>query len=426
MRKIYYRVLIILYFLFLLIGCQARFAQNIVAQQENPTNTAVTVPTRTLTEAPPTPTTTITFIPSPSPSPSETSEPSRFQMDCYSLLPSFPQNVNPQGILILGNEPRYKFMDWESSNMTEIAPQKKYSKMVVSPDRKKVAYHDTLKNQIVVMTVNNQILRTIPWEKSWTHLSRWQNNEMLLLQTKEVLNSDRPNPPMVLAMLDTSTGQSRKMLPDYPDIAQAFTLWWQSGHTVYDPMLTRVVYAQLAGGKDNYALWDIAEKRELIALNADISEEPVWSPDGAMFIVSSVNGLSLVSRDGIILDNIYLQKTTYNGSDASNSVSHFTYSPDGGRIAFWVQVNGSIGKVGYFHLMFLDTITGKITDTCFEQEDYPRGGLAWSPDGDQLAAAVNYRPNDDSWDVIVADIKQKNAVKIAERLFPIGWLVNVP
>jgi hypothetical protein len=313
------------------------------------------------------------------------------QKDCYSLLPSIPKNANPHGILILGYRYHKQFLDWESGNTTEIAPQKGYDEMEVSPDRKKIAYHDTQNNQIVVMTEDKQILRRILWDMSWTHLSRWQNNETLLIQTKELLNSDAPSAPMVLVMLDTGTSQSKKMIPDYPHITQGYTYPWSSGSTVYDPRLTRVVYSQTIGENENYALWDIPGKRELITLKAWPFEEPVWSPDGSTFIVfTAKHVLTLVSRDGIILDTINLQKTIYTGSDAAYPVSDFSYSPDGSRVAFWVQGNGSIGKAGYFHLMFLDINSGKIADTCFEQEGYRPARLIWSPDGDQLAAPINY------------------------------------
>jgi hypothetical protein len=93
-----------------------------------------------------------------------------------------------------------------------------------------------------------------------------------------------------------------------------------------------------------------------------------------------------------------------------------------------LQGNGSIGKVSYYHLMILDINSGKITDTCLEQKDFQPGNprLIWSPNGDQLAAAVNDRPSNNTWDVIVADLEQKYAVKLAEGLYPIGWLVTVP
>jgi hypothetical protein len=424
MKKSPFRVFI-LFSLSLLIGCQARPSQIVGEPLESPTHTAVAKLTQTISEQSSIPTATGTPIPSPVPNPSATSEPSRVQKDCYSLLPDFPQSANPHGVLILEYLFQYEFLDWESGNQTEIGPQQGYDDMQVSPDHKKIAYHDTLNNQIVVMTGANQILRRIPWEKNWINLSRWQNDEKLLIQTKEVLPSDAPSPPMVLVILDTGTGQSIKTNPDYPHIVQGYPSPWSSGHTVFDPTLTRVVYAQAIGENENYALWDIAGERELIALKAWPFEEPVWSPDGSTFIVYTLNGLTLVSRDGIILDTIELQEIIYTGSDAGYPVRNFSYSPDGSRVAFWVQVNGSVGKAGSYHLMILDTNTGNIVDPCLESEN-TQPGIVWFPNGGKIAAGVNYRASSDTWDVVIADVEQKYTVKIAEKLFPIGWLVMMP
>ena len=92
----------------------------------------------------------------------------------------------------------------------------------VLPDRKKYAYLDRTKgdagNQIIVMSATGQILQTIPTQKSWWNLLRWQTNDSLLIQTTELLSSSGATPPPVLAVLNIITRKIQKLEPNFPGI----------------------------------------------------------------------------------------------------------------------------------------------------------------------------------------------------------------
>jgi dipeptidyl aminopeptidase/acylaminoacyl peptidase len=401
--------------------------------KETATNTAIATPIQITST--PFQTATITITPFPSPSSSPSSLPGAYwvQKECFAMQPNFPPDANPQGILILESQLQHEFLDLETGRITEVARQMGYTELQVSPDRKKVAYHDIKNNQIVVTTEDNQLLRSIPWEKNWITLVQWQNDENLLIRTKELLKSDFPDPPNVLVVVNTITGQSQNLIPDYPEIVQAYTLQWGSGHTVYDPTLTHVAYAQKTKTSENYTLWDIPGKRELISLPADIREEPVWSPDGSTFIVFTHKGLTLVSRDGTILYAIDINRMLVSGTNNPHySARDFRYSPDGNRIAFWLINSAYQENAETYHLVILDTRNGKVVDTCLEQGDdlvgfgWVQPSLVWSPRGHQIAVYANYRESENTWDVLVANIDQKSAVKIAENLYPVGWMVKTP
>lgn len=425
---------IITFFLACLVcGCQPRSSQMVRELKETPTNTAIATPIQTTSKPFLTATITITQLPSPSSSPSLLPGAYGVQRECFAMQPSFPPDTNPNGILILESQLQHEFLDLKTGRITEIARQMGYIELQVSQDRKKIAYHDIKNNQIVVTTENNQFLRSIPWEENWITLTQWQDNENLLILTKELLKSDFPDPPNLLVVVNTITGQSQKLIPDYPEIVQAYTLQWASGHTVYDPALTRVVYAKKTKTGENYTLWDIPGKRELISLPADIREEPVWSPDGATFIVFTHNGLTLVSREGTILYAIDINKMlALDPYNPHYSARGFRYSPDGNRVAFW-NINPAYEEnAETYHLMILDTRNGKVVDTCIEQGNdlvgfgWVQPSLVWSPSGDKVAAYANYRESENTWDVLIANVEQKSAVKIAENLYPVGWISKVP
>ncbi len=428
MKTRFFRFIFVFSFL-LLSACQDHDNKVISEITESPTNTTTVIPGIKGSAIP----STATITPIPSLDPSLTSGPYGVQKDCFSLSPSFQQNANPHSILLLAFQTHYTYLDLDTGNLAEIPGYTGFLDMQISPNQQKIAYHDFQAKQIVVMTENNKILRRIPWEESWITLSRWQNNEELLILTKELLQSSAPNPPNVLLVLNTVTNQSRKLIPDFPHIAQGYILPWRSGHTVYDPTLTRVIYAQTIGESENYVLWNIEENKELISLRADTRGEPVWSPDGSAFIVFTMDGLTLVSRDGIIIDTIDFNKTVDTSINKYKYAAwDFRWSPNGRRVAFWLAKSSQSGDGESSAFVIWDTSSAMVTDTCIDQGDeLPGSGwydthFVWSPKGDQIVVYANYRASEKTWDVMVVDVERKEVVKIAEDLFPVGWILKAP
>ena len=302
----------------------------------------------------------------------------------------------------------------------------------VSPDRKKIAYHNFSAKQIVVMTAGEEILKTIPWNENWYALLRWQNNDDLLIMTRERLQSTAPNPPSVLIAYHTLTSKTQELYPKYPDIAQGYTLPWQSGHTVYNPSLNRVVYAKSTVDRQDYVLWDIEEERELLSIAADTREEPVWSPDGSYFIVFTVNGISVINKEGIVQKTVDINQSAPSTFGDIYSASNFSWSPDGTRVAFWLVSKLQTGNDENYALVFWDMNSNNLVNTCINQGDeLPGWGnfkprLVWSPSGDHIAVYANYRASDNVWDVMVANVEQKSVVKAAQNLYPVDWMKKAP
>lgn len=422
---------IILFVFFILSACQDHNSQIANELIKPPTTTPATLE---ITSTVSTPTAIIVPFYTPSPSPYLMPRPYGVQKDCFSSAPSFQQNADStsNSILILSQQAHYSYLDLDTKNLSEISKLMGFFDLQVSPDRQKIAYHDFQAKQIVVMTAGEKVLQNIPWSEGWYAMPRWQNNDELLVVTREHLQSTAPNPPSVLIALNTVTSKTQKLYPEYPDIAQAYTLPWQSGHTVYDPTLTRVVYAKSTFERQDYVLWDIEGKRALVSLGADTRVEPVWSPDSSAFIVFTLNGLTLVGKDGIIQKTIDINNMVPATFDKTYSARNFSWSPDGNRVAFWLVRRSQTGNDENYTLVYWDISSGNLIDTCIDQGEELLGWgnfkprLVWSPSGDQIAVYANYREIQKTWDVIIADVEQKSAVKIAENLYPVGWMMKAP
>jgi hypothetical protein len=227
------------------------------------------------------------------------------------------------------------------------------------------------------------------------------------------LDVEHPEP---LLLLDITTMQRQKLLPDYPNIDKLyFRTEWGSGTTSYDASLSRVIYP---GGTETdpnafYILWDIPNKKKLAELaTVKFDEPPFWSPDWSRFIVDANTTIYIVTRDGAI------DQITNDEFDASA----FSWSHDGRYVAFWLKLQTS------YTLTVLDTQTEKMVDYCIqpvpndESNHYPLITPVWSPDGNAFVVAASPGAGQPERDVILIDLEKGLSAKVTSGLMPVGWL----
>jgi hypothetical protein len=361
---------------------------------------------------------------------------------CLEISDKLPSNIEKKGSVVL-YQPAQKASDIthgfllnvQSGALTQL-PQKQNELpflFTVSTDRKWLAYVQGISGEpatdkLIIADMQGHFYKSIPWKEDWWNLTQWLDSEHLVIIRRQgnVFSTVIFNP---------FTGQQKEFLPDYPDIYKSYPLppWegYRNSLTVYDPGLTRVVYpAENVPLQDT--LWDIQEGKLVSHIqsnyhtNFPFGLEPVWSPDGSRFIMAfdlhtskvltATMDLFGISRDGQVSRLTYLADQ-FDGVYISN----YRWSPDGRYVAFWLYDKPSWGQ--FENLAVLDTQTLKVTNYCIPGGEIMEEAAppVWSPDGTQLVVENIYN-NHTEKKVILVDLVNDFAAKIAEGLDPVGWL----
>lgn len=341
---------------------------------------------------------------------------------CLTILPELRTDRKYSGQIVLKSlGSPYLLYDVGTGEKYEI-PQNPENKVIVrtlavSPERTLYAYEYYGSDQLVIASSDHKIKRIVAIPDLW-HFSRWQNDKSLLFVIYEP--TDDPhwgNYPPTLGLFNTFTGEKQVLAPDFPDIDKANPIlrFEESGITVYDPTMSRVVYER----EDwNVILWDIPNKKQLaqLPLGGLGVTVPLWLPDGSKYIMMAKDGyFYLVTRDGLITQVSFVKM----------DAELFSWSPDNRHIAFW-RVSPDL-EDRTLHL--LDTKTGQMSDLCITIGYNPEGGYGatapipiWSPDGSGMAVGANFNENTQGSDLLLLDLDENTAVKIGENTSPVGWL----
>jgi hypothetical protein len=360
-------------------------------------------------------------------------------MQCLDILSGFPEESS-NGIVVFDNG---SLLDISTSQISSMSESTLFN-VVMSLDKTLIAFkrimlndqHRITSKELVVATADGRWLKTIPWEEDWLDLLQWTSDQRLLISYDEPFtSSDGQQISISYLALDPFTGEQQILRPDFPDFLDVTTAWgWQGVRhsAIYDPALTRAIYARLMGdGKEMYtfALWDV-ENRQLVTGLEDVytnpviykvsSPIPIWSPDGSQFVFrgqvlvpeeSVAFELYRVSRDGQV------EQLTHLSPAARVQSRSLSWSPDGRYIALFLDAwYGSDNK----RMALLDMETLGVTDYCLPV----RGAVPapiWSPDGTQFLVVDRY--TEDHQRVILIDVVQGFAAVIAEDVEPVGWMV---
>lgn len=388
------------------------------------------------TNSPPSASPTITIVPSVTPEPGP-----NVTQNCLTIQTSLPTQHHYRGAIAFesfGPEvtDHISFYDLLTDEFTNI-PGMDYHRLLVSPDNTMYASKDIRMNKLEVFASNKKLLQSISWGKDWGNIAGWLDNQRLVIILSEDESPELPNfdkYPRKVLIVNPFNEQIQILPPDYPHIDQAsrMTSWGNYGTTIYSPDLSRVVYPgsmQLEEyGGMGYILYGIPEGKELAHLPSGYwNQLPLWSKDGSQFLVMGDSDFYLVSKDGQVSQVSQMnpgyhppQKTTHN-----YYLYYYSWSPDERQVALWLIDEGT-GKIT---LAVLDLRTGIVTDTCIPAGYNPLDIRTlpypvWSPDGKSLVVAANYRPEEDEFDVVLVDLQEQTAYKIATNRYPVGWLIT--
>jgi hypothetical protein len=374
------------------------------------------------------PTATATFL-----AQTPTELPGGLQTDCVQVLPEAPGGKTYPGLAVLFNpvSKNYELFDIKTG-IQKVFP-KKGDQISISPNRKFFASNNWNSNQLFIYSSEGQLIQTIAWEETWGWIGDWLNNEQLIiLFTKP--DESRPQVeeyPRTLLVLNPFTGGKKVLPPNFPDIDKGsiFLMWGGSGTTVYDPSLTRVIYA--ASIEDiglGYILWDVPGARKIMHVPVAAGSDPVWFRDGTKFLLNGHDGeFYLVSRDGEVsqithMDPVILDGITQDANGESHYSYYYDFSPDGKMASLWLET--LVAKTT--HLALLDLEKREIKDLCI-QAGYDPMKLeyvpipVWSPDSKYLLVEAASQMSGES-EVLLVDIEANTAYPVAKNRGPVGWL----
>jgi len=365
------------------------------------------------------------------PIPTATARPSRLTINCIDVAGDVTKEPLLDGTLVAYEIDGPVFLlNLKTSNKT-ILPDA--FEVAISPDRSKLAYNQIQGDMIIADERGNK-LKSISDPQQRLMPAQWLDNMHLAISSRRT-EKDGPLVLDSLIVLNILTGAKQELLPEYPDINYFFppAFQWQGyylSRIVPDPTLQYIVYPAFGG---ELVLWDVLHSREVRHVyGIDELGTPWWSPDGTRFITSvpikftdSENnthfniddGLPYIGGNDLITMNQVgeTQRLTYLTTEYKAEEFHYTWSPDGQQVAFWMQFDNSDDS----QLAVVNISTGEITNYCKSTTD---GGTStiWSPDGGQLAISpVN---SDLQTSTVIVDLEHHAAVKIADRVVVLGWM----
>jgi hypothetical protein len=436
-------------------GCQA----NTASVSQTPVSTIITTPEMSLTVTPPSSGTMPTYTPAPTVTPQKVVLPtdSMIHNQCPEISTEFVPGKSTGILAVNGRSSRARLLNLETGKKDFLGG----SGAVVSPSRKQFAYWgldpNTGRNFLAVSTSDNIQIKQLPLQKGWITMPRWQDDQHLLIRIGSA------SPPYSVAVFNPFTGETKKLVPDFPNISLNDVDWDFSGPAAYDQTMDYVIYAASNGTAklDEYVLWLISSQTKIASLPGSSyngsylsagqmlqkdgvsNNPPRWSPDNTRVAV-----VSPAPGDQTGLDEIFaitkageIQRMTYFAKHFEKAkIGAMNWSPDGKKIAFWVTLEPSPYKIpqGAYQnarLTVLDTATLEMMYTCipgdnigvangtsttFFLRDVP--APIWSPDGKQIV--IENRYTDEASRLILLDIPSGTAVVIGKNMEPTGWMLD--
>lgn len=383
----------------------------------------------------------------------------RLTLQCLEVADNLPPGYSSSGTVIFqtfGGRPGphidlflHDMVDNSVTNVT--INDFNHAGSVVSPDKTQIAYirvpadedgNPTRDSELVIATMDDTRLSTMPWERDWITIEGWTSDRRLVIHAIEFgssVNEDSSSGSYYL-VVDPFTGSQEDLFKDFPgffnpQLGDGTSDWWGVS---YSPDLTRAVYLRYLPDDPEmftYAVWDL-ENQQLLATMEGVytyftvfgtmASRPVWSPDGSYF---ALIGLNMDPPEGVEYSEYELFRVSRDG--AAEQLTHlspvavlqglrFSWSPDGQKIALildtWYDTRHS-------HIALLDIETLEVIDYCVSLTGAYEVKLIWSPDSKQFIAysQVEWDQNGQS---ILIDIDGGFAARLADDLELVGWMVS--
>jgi hypothetical protein len=365
------------------------------------------------------------------------------QFQPFEITSGASLNENPMGVLVLCGDFTIQLLHFapEVKLETILESSDDVYCQTTSPDRKWIAYEQDSDESptgrwLIVQSADGQ-QKKLPSDEHWIGFGDyvWLDNQHLIF-------NDFSNPPDVqrsqtypaypMVVINPFTGKQTKLASNYSELhldisGPASSLDFNYSDVVYDPSLNLVIFPSWRGEHNYIVLWDRRSKTILANVETqsqEFGDYPLWSPDATQFVVPIVNAVKgnhvieewySVSRQGQV------EQLTYFGDYFSDSdISFANWSPDGRKLAFWLDVFPS--PCPNLRLAILDTTTTQVIDTCLPGSARFASPPSWSFDS-QYFVVRNYGASPVK--TILVNSENGQAFDITSLIgdsYPTGWL----
>jgi hypothetical protein len=384
-------------------------------------------------------------IASPSPEVTTTntpvSIPGSIDRTCPEYISSFSNDKKPTGLLIvdpIGAGTAFYF--WNLQDNSEIKLGRTIDDhVVISPNRKILAYSDLDSRAIIITASGNQILE-IPNEDERLTPRYWLDNQLLALEYRQ---SEQGGPFILpsLIVVNVFTGEKQEWLPDYPKLDTRYRRadWNVLSRFLPNANQTHVIY-QAFDEWTRVNLWDIHDNQVVASIfNGNTDSTPWWSNNGKRFVTSAppideYQGVTYKNIDDklpytggtdlfIVSIEGDINRLTYFSVNQNAFQSRFTWSPDGKKIAFISEVSPPDGNIWdpVAELSVVDIDTKNVTNFCL-----PGYRLVWSPDSKYIVINQGINEQRQHTEAYIVDIENKSVWKVFDNAEVVGWMVQEP
>ena len=290
------------------------------------------------------------------------------------------------------------------------------SSFAVSLDKKKLAYVSQ-DGKLVIANSDGVSEKELPFED--IAIIQWLENGFLVEGYKQ------------LVFMSQETGERQILNTKLPSIYDNSdgTLDWNPS-VLPNPSISRAVYVALddVSYQTYISLWDLENQKELAsvsrgpALSAISNMQPQWSIDGQQVVIASVENYTNFDVKLVSISNQGNVKVLWDIPQNIGTIN-FSLSPDQTKIAFWSPAPTENYDITNLSLYVLDIQTGLATDYCIISPEIPPQPI-WSPGSTKLV--VDLRQDLGNSNVVVVDLENKTAIKIADDAQPVGWMMKEP
>lgn len=393
----------------------------------------------------------VTFMPSPTAVPLTTTTLSapenivKFQP--FEITSGAPRDAKPMGALTICGDLTIQLLRFIPDVKVETVPGITGDPFcfATSPDGKWIAYEQDSNESptgswLIIQSADGQQQKRVSRNPDWVDFVDyiWLDNQHFIFNNfinPPDIQRAQAYPAYPVVVVNPFTGEHIELSSDYPGLKLGISgpvgaMAFNYSDVVYDPSLDLVIFPAW-GGEHNYiVLWNRLSQAVVAKVEdraAGFGHYPLWSPDGTEFAVAVVNAIKgesgidewyRVSREGQVE-----QLTRFGDYFSSSEIgSSSNWSPDGRKLAFWINLTPS--PCPGLRLAILDMNTKQITNTCLQGAQKYAPPPIWSLDSRYITirdASVS------PMKTILVDSENGQAFDITSLIGesrPVGWLVS--